>query len=880
MGGLRKMLKVLWPICSLFVAGGTAASETALPPGLIPAHATVVLLAGLPGDVESENEYREQLRTWIDLLADTPSEIFAFCDDPSSLNATHVPSLHLLKANRGNFLQLRERVAALTNALLFIAWGHGGRQGDTPVLHVRGPRITPEDFQTVAGTNTTTSSGWILLFRGSGSFASRLAGEHRQILSSERETMFNSDPIGMSVLLKMARGSQASSFPEFCEAFGLATSAWYKDRKLAQTEEPTLWNGTDKPRSLMPTLTEVSVASAKPQQGDEAKPGPESSTSELPQAWKGIKRVEPQRYPEADAVVLRRRLVVTLAEHPVISMERDEFIQVLTAEGKRFGDFDVSFYPPGEDISFLDTEVLRPDGKLARLDPDAIREVRDDSLGGYRVASRKFFSLPGVEPGAVLHVRYRTEWKEFPLPHACLDVPIDLELPLLEARVTVNVPKKTPLHFKLAQLPGADPASQESSYGTSYAWHFQNLAAMRHEPLVPPRDEPRLLLSTFPDWSAFSGWYRRITKLANEVTPELSAKAVELTTNSPSDQEKVLAAYNYVTRLRYVAIPLGINSFRPHAAANVLRNQFGDCKDKANLFNTLLNSMNIPADLVLVPRFGQANQDVPGLSFNHAISRVKLGGDYIWIDTTDDVCRFGMLPPGDAGRNVLVIDDQSDELSPLPSPSQKDHRLQIRGELDCSALGESTPATLQAKALGYPDYQLRTTARGSKQLFLIAVHNRPASGSFALDAQTNSAVSALDQDFCCRAEGSWLGLFSADSRTIQSPFWLPKEWDLAVNRRTFGLFLNQGYPLTLDEEMVLALPAGLKSITLPAVRENEKGPLRWKIEWARVDQNKLLAKFNAELERGEISAADMPVVQNELRALLAALSTVVNLPSQ
>jgi len=239
-----------------------------------------------------------------------------------------------------------------------------------------------------------------------------------------------------------------------------------------------------------------------------------------------------------------------------------------------------------------------------------------------------------------------------------------------------------------------------------------------------------------------------------------------------------------------------------------------------------------------------------------------------------------MLPPGDAGRNVLVIDDKSNELTPLPSPSPKDHQLQIRGDLDCSTLGESTPATLKAIALGYPDYQLRITARAARELFLIGVHNRPSAGSFALDAQTNSAVSALDQDFSCRAQGSWLGLFSAASRTLQSPFWLPKEWDLAVNRRTSGLFLNQGYPLTLDQQMLLTLPAGVKSLTLPAVRENEKGPLRWKIEWARVGQNKLLAKFNAELEKGEISAADVPVVQNELRTLLAALSTVVSLPSQ
>ena len=156
---------------------------------------------------------------------------------------------------------------------------------------------------------------------------------------------------------------------------------------------------------------------------------------------------------------------------------------------------------------------------------------------------------------------------------------------------------------------------------------------------------------------------------ASDVThlcSRIVAKATELTRQAKSDREKVVAVYIYVTSLRYVAVPLGVNSFRPHAAANVLQNQFGDCKDKANLFNALLHSLKIEAHLVLLPRFSQAYDNVPGLAFNHAISQVLLGGEPLWVDTTDDVCRFGLLPPGDPGRKVLVIDGKSSTLAQLP----------------------------------------------------------------------------------------------------------------------------------------------------------------------------------------------------------------------
>jgi hypothetical protein len=397
------------------------------------------------------------------------------------------------------------------------------------------------------------------------------------------------------------------------------------------------------------------------------------------------------------------------------------------------------------------------------------------------------------------------------------------------------------------------------------------------------------MFSTFADWPAFAEWYGRISNLADEVTPEIAAKASELAREAKTDREKVLALYNYVTRLRYVAVPLGVNSFRPHAAANVLQNQYGDCKDKANLLNTLLRSLKMDAHLVLVPRFSQAHDDIPGLAFNHAISRVILDRQIIWVDTTDDVCRFGMLPPGDPGRKVLVIGGQEPGLSQLPAPEPKDHQLNLRAEVDCAHPATALPTTLSVTAVGYPDYALRETARETKQnrasLPVLAARFRPVAGSFALEHQSASLVSALDEDFTWQAEGAFIGLSSTNPSIQQSnnpvhvllhaPFWLPKEWDLALHRRESALYLNQGYPLTLKEEAQFTLPQGAKPGELPGMSKNTKPPLRWRIEWSRrggTEADKLTASFRAELVRGELSDAETPMFQAQLRDLLTALA--------
>ena len=362
------------------------------------------------------------------------------------------------------------------------------------------------------------------------------------------------------------------------------------------------------------------------------------------------------------------------------------------------------------------------------------------------------------------------------------------------------------------------------------------------------------------------------------MTPEIAAKAKELTRDAKDDREKVLALYNYVTGLRYVAVPLGVNSFRPHAAANVLQNQFGDCKDKANLFNALLHSLEIEARLVLVPRFSQAHEDLPGLSFNHAISRVTLGGETVWVDTTDDVCRFGMLPPGDPGRKVLVIDGQTTALTQLPAPDPKRAPCsRCAAKWIAPAPMDALPVKLNATALGYPDYELRTAAREAKEhgfsVPLLAAKFHPVGRLLRAGEPEGDAGVRAGRELhlaAPRAPGSGPARQRGRCGLLRAPFWLPKEWDAALHRRKAGLLPEPGLPA--DPGRGVRVPAAGQGATgvLPGVRESKTGPLRWRVEWAKIGEGKLVARLQAELARGELSAAETPAVQKQLRALLAA----------
>ena len=82
--------------------------------------------------------------------------------------------------------------------------------------------------------------------------------------------------------------------------------------------------------------------------------------------------------------------------------------------------------------------------------------------------------------------------------------------------------------------------------------------------------------------------------------------------SATSYTDKVHALYDFVsTKFRYVGISLGIGRYQPHAAADVLSNDFGDCKDKHTLFTALLAAENIKAVPVLINSSAKIDPDVP-----------------------------------------------------------------------------------------------------------------------------------------------------------------------------------------------------------------------------------------------------------------------------
>jgi transglutaminase-like putative cysteine protease len=224
--------------------------------------------------------------------------------------------------------------------------------------------------------------------------------------------------------------------------------------------------------------------------------------------------------------------------------------------------------------------------------------------------------------------------------------------------------------------PNHKPAIAEQNGIRTYTWNVAQLVTApksngEHK-AVPPKDPdededarklPSVAWTTFHSWAEVSDWYRSLALAQAQPTDAVRARADELTRDAKTPEEQVSALYDFVSaHMRYVGIDFGIGRYQPHAAAEVLADAYGDCKDKDTLLEALLRAKGFSTAPALIGAGIAPVPDVPSPAvFNHVITTVDLPGGRIWLDST----------PLDAPYRYLsaVIRDQKALIVPSEKPA-------------------------------------------------------------------------------------------------------------------------------------------------------------------------------------------------------------------
>lgn len=162
---------------------------------------------------------------------------------------------------------------------------------------------------------------------------------------------------------------------------------------------------------------------------------------------------------------------------------------------------------------------------------------------------------------------------------------------------------------------------------------------------------------------------------------DLQNKVEEITLGLQTDEEKINTIYKWVQdHIEYIAFEDGMNGFIPRNADRIYDKRYGDCKDMANLLKTMLDHADIPAYLTWIGTRAKpySYKDVPSVcTDNHMICSVKINGEYVFLDATNQNIKLHVVPQAIQGKEALIgINDSVYDLVEVPiTPMQNNTRV-------------------------------------------------------------------------------------------------------------------------------------------------------------------------------------------------------------
>lgn len=389
---------------------------------------------------------------------------------------------------------------------------------------------------------------------------------------------------------------------------------------------------------------------------------------------------------------------------------------------EQWGQLVVGYSSANEHVEIPFVRVLKADGSTVTAPADAVQDLSilpEREAPVYTDYRQKHITVPGLRPGEELEYEFVTItstplavgqfWMEYDFVKSGTVLDEELEL---------DVPKDRVL--KLKTRPGFDPKISEANGRRIYAWTSSHVDKDEDEKKKDKEkkrkkepEAPAVQMTTFSSWEQMGRWYAGLEKDRRQPNDEIRAKAAALIQGKTSDLDKIQALYDYVaTNFRYISLSFGVGRFQPHAAGDVLHNEYGDCKDKHTLLSSLLKAEGYDADSVLLNSARKIDPDIPSPSqFDHVFTMLPLGKEEIWMDSTTEVAPFRLLAPVLRKKQGLIIPQDGTphlEETPADPPTMNHQFSEIDGKV--SDLGKLN-AHVQYEFRGDTELYMRTLFR-------------------------------------------------------------------------------------------------------------------------------------------------------------------------
>ena len=492
-------------------------------------------------------------------------------------------------------------------------------------------------------------------------------------------------------------------------------------------------------------------------------------------------------------------------------------------------------------VTSIQTWTIPPNGRVMQSGKKDLTTIAGFSAFEMFTDVRvKIIKTPGAEDGSLVGSEIVTQGR---LSIGGEKFRMEDELPVHQAELHVSVPSGSLRWF----MNHPDRVEVVSQSATQAVFRSENRAAIPDESDAPPFSSLAALVfvnydpkgpTALQNWAEAGHDYHMLFDNGEKPETEIASQVEALSSGQPATLSKIDALYNYVSRqIRYVAIEIGIGGYQPHPPADVYKNKYGDCKDKATLLISMLGKIGLRGYPALVGTRGDVEADpaAPTLAtFDHMIVALPVpaalvpaveklpaydsNNQILWMDPTSEFEPLGQLPEMDQGVFALIAYPDHGDLQRIPQvpPDQNGSEYTVKIHLQSDGTGA---ADVEAKYFGVFNSNRHAFYRGRSQAEILKAFEERVTRYVNQASFRAASISGAEENTQQITEKFSFGGNFAVASAGDSWFFQPMIFGgIAVPEllaRPRQLPLDVGAPHHVKVDYRLELPAGMRVEQLP-----------------------------------------------------------------
>lgn len=362
-----------------------------------------------------------------------------------------------------------------------------------------------------------------------------------------------------------------------------------------------------------------------------------------------------------------------------------------------------SFDPAYETLVLHHLRIIRDGEVRERLTKDLIKVIQQErDLDRHMLNGRltALAVLDDIRVGDVVDYAYTKRGANPVFAGKFMDsLSTGWSVPVRHQRIRITSPTGSPFFHRSEGTAPFTLTTLENGRDTVRTWEARDLPVITAESDVPNwfSPYPWLQFSEYASWADVAAWAVPLYAIPDPLPPSVAEQALKLTKDAAGPEAKTLALLQFVQQeIRYLGLELGSGTHRPTPPDEVLARRFGDCKDKALLFCTLMRAIGLdayPALLNTSYRDHIAGWLPSPYAFDHVIACIPRGEGFWWVDPTLTHQQGGPLRRGFPNYQLaLIVRPGTQALTTVNQPEGARRHVQIDERFDVTSF--DAPARL------------------------------------------------------------------------------------------------------------------------------------------------------------------------------------------